>query len=158
MKKILTLFLGVLVSMAYLKAEAYEHLVIVATDGTNVTYCLKQKPKVTFSATDIMVANNGLEIVYPLAQTARFEYEITDDNSEGIDVVTQEQLVGFTDDALVFKRLNDNTVISIYTMSGQTVLSRTISTSGEYMLPVDFLSEGVYLVNINSLTYKIVKK
>jgi len=38
------------------------------------------------------------------------------------------------------------------------VFTKTVSTNGEYAFPLSNLSQGVYVVNVNGVTYKILKK
>ena len=38
------------------------------------------------------------------------------------------------------------------------VINKSINTDGEYALPLSSLSQGVYVVNVNGKTFKIVKK
>ena len=49
-----------------------------------------------------------------------------------------------------------NTLIEMFTADGKQVLSR--HCSGNAQLPLNSLTNGVYLVKINESTYKIVKR
>ena len=51
------------------------NLVVWAKNGTKVAYALAEKPKVTFTETDLVITTNGVEVNYLLENMARFTYE-----------------------------------------------------------------------------------
>ena len=75
MKKIFLLLLLPLFSMMAVADEAINSLVVWAKDGTKVAYALADKPKVTFTGTDLVITSNGIEVNYALENMVRFTYE-----------------------------------------------------------------------------------
>jgi hypothetical protein len=64
----------------------------------------------------------------------------------------------FNGDAIVFPALEAGSNIAVYAANGALVINKTVSSAGEYAFPISSLSQGVYMVNVNGKTYKIVKK
>ncbi|MBR5062885.1 MAG: T9SS type A sorting domain-containing protein [Prevotella sp.] len=133
-------------------------LVVRAKDGTKVAYALEEKPKMTFTKTDLVINTNSGEIIsYSLENMARFTYE--DNSIVGItNIKTGESPFEINDESLIFPALKGNSVVSIYSLNGTLVFKETIRQEGEYAFPLSNLNAGVYLVTVNGLTYKIVKK
>lgn len=133
------------------------NLVVWAKDGTKVAYALAEKPKVTFTETDLVITSNGIEVNYNLENMARFTYE--DNTATAItNLQTNESPFKLTGESLLFPALKENSTVSVYSLNGTLVFKKTVRQNGEYAFPLSNLNAGVYMVNVNGLTYKIVKK
>ena len=156
MRKILFLLLSCFCFSA-LADEPKKQLVIWAKNGTKVAYALAEKPKVTFTTTDLVVTSNGLEVNYTLSEMARFTYE-----SDALTAITNlnngKTSMSLYGESLLFPALTEGSTVAIYDMGGKTILSKSITTTGEYSFPLSNLNAGVYMVSVNGLTYKIVKR
>lgn len=157
MKKELLLSLMLFFSLFAKAEEPAPHLVVWAKDGTKVAYALAEKPKVTFTETDLVITANGVEVNYNLEKMARFTYE--DNTSVAItNLQTDESLFKLDGESLLFPALKANSTVSVYSLNGTIVFKKTVRKNGEYAFPLSNLNAGVYMVNVNGLTYKIVKK
>lgn len=137
--------------------EPKTQLVVWAKDGTQVAYALDEKPKVTFTETDLVITANGVEVNYTLENMARFTYE----NDEVVSITnlqTDESSFKLNGESLLFPALKANSTVSVYSLNGTLVFKKTVRQNGEYALPLSNLNTGVYMVNVNGLTYKIVKR
>lgn len=151
------LFLLLLLICIVAKAnDPRTQLVLWTKDGIKVAYALSERPKITFTESELIVETNCVEINYDLKKMLRFTYEnvtstdITDLKSNGI--------FRFQNNALVFPALPTNSTISVYTLNGILVFQKTVQTAGEYAFSISNLNTGIYLINVNGLTYKILKK
>ena len=135
--------------------EPKTQLVIWAKDGTQVAYALAEKPKVTFTETDLVITANGVEVNYSLENMTRFTYEYNT-----VTNITNLQTDGssFYGESLLFPDLKANSSVSVYALNGTLILKKTVRQKGEYAFPLSNLNAGVYMVNVNGLTYKIVKR
>lgn len=157
MKSKLLLFLLLGFSI-FTKAENNPtNLVVWAKDGTKVAYALAEKPKVTFTETDLVITANGVEVNYTLENMARFTYE---DNASTVitNLQTDESSFKINGEYLLFPALKANSTVSVYSLNGTLVFKKTVRQNGEYAFPLSNLNAGVYMVNVNGLTYKIVKR
>ena len=152
--------LALLLSFTCLSAMADEsktQLVVWVKDGTKVAYALAEKPKVTFTETDLVITTYGVEVNYPLENMARFTYE-TNDESAIVNLQTEESPFKINGESLLFPALKANSTVSVYSLNGTQVFRKTIRQNGEYAFPLSNLNAGVYMVNVNGLTYKIIKR
>lgn len=156
MRKIISLLLSCF-CLSVSADEPKTQLVVWAKDGTKVAYALAEKPKVTFTATDLVVASNGLEVNYTLAEMARFTYE-SDAPTAITNLNNGKTSMSLDGESLLFPALTEGSTVAIYDMGGKTILSKSITATGEYSFPLSSLNAGVYMVSVNGLTYKIVKK
>lgn len=132
-------------------------LVVWEKDGTKVAYALAEKPMVTFTETDMVITSQNVEVSYPMENLARFTYE--DNATTGItNLQTGESPFVHEGGCLLFPALKANSTVSVYSLNGTLVFKKTVNQKGEYAFPLSSLNAGVYMVNVNGLTYKIVKR
>lgn len=133
------------------------NLVVWAKNGTKVAYSLAEKPKVTFTGTDLVIKTKDVEVNYSLENMARFTYE--EDNSTTVitNILTDEFPFKLNDGTLLFPSLKANSTVSIYSLNGILVFKKTVHQNGEYAFPLSNLNAGVYIVNVNGINYKIMK-
>ena len=133
-------------------------LVVWSKDGSKVVYDLSEEPKHTFTASDLVVSTNGVEVTYPLSSLLRFTYEKKDASSL-LDITTGRASSFRQDgDCLVFTGLAAGSNVSLRSLNGALVFSKAVQAQGEYSFSLSGLAAGVYLVTVNGTTYKIVKK
>ena len=154
--RLLTLLLLCLyVSLSAGKIKSY--LVVWAKDGTKVAYALVEKPKLTFTETDLVVMTNGVEVNFPMDNLSRFTYETTDITAIR-SLETDEMLFKLDGEFLLFPDLSGNSIVSLYSLNGTLVFNKSVLIAGEYSFPLSSMKAGVYMVTVNGLTYKIVKR
>lgn len=151
----LSLFLGL--SLIAKAENIPSNLVVWAKNGTKVAYALAEKPKVTFTGTDLVITTNGVEVNYPLENLACFTYE---ENTSSVinNLQTDESAFRLNGESLLFPSLKANSTVLVYSLNGTIVFHKTIRQNGEYVFLLSNLNAGVYMVNVNGLTYKIVKR
>jgi hypothetical protein len=137
--------------------EPKSFLVVWAKDGSKVAYALAEKPKITFTETDLVISAQGVDVNYSLDNLLRFTYEASDDTAIR-DLKTDKVSFKLEGESLLFMDLSPNSKVSLYDLNGKLVFSKAILLSGEYSFPLSNLNSGIYLVTVNGLTYKITKK
>jgi hypothetical protein len=161
MKKLIRQFVTILLAAILPAIESlaadFNTLVIFTKDGTSAGYALEKQPVLTFSEYEMIITGKGIEVTYSLSDLARYSY--SSEYESGIkDIRTDKVLPNFDGESLLFPSLKANSIVSVYTLNGTQVFNKTILTDGEYSFPLSALNAGAYLVNVNGLTYKIVKK
>ena len=155
MKKLI-LFLFLFCFGLSLKAET--SLIVWKKDGSKVAFALTEKPKVTFSENSLMINSTTVSVSYDLEDMAKFTYE--DSDEEGIRNIENDKESSFKFDGemLLFPSLKAGSKVAIHNLGGVLVFSRAIETAGDYSFPLSRLDKGVYVVSVDGLTYKIVKR
>lgn len=152
------LFILLFCSCILAKAESYPtNLVVWTKDGTKVAYALRERPKITFTGTDLVITTQAIEVNYPLVNMARFTYEAAQPDAI-TNLQTDESPFVMKGESLLFPSLKANSTIFVYATNGMLVFKKTVVQAGEYGLPLSALKAGLYMVNVNGITYKIVKR
>ena len=158
MKKLLLLLLLLLLPICLsTMAEEYKtHLVVWAKDQSKVAYALDDEPKITFTETELVIESKTFKVSYPLEDMDRFTYE---SQSSGIkDLQTEKETFQIEGESLIFPSLKANSSVALYSLNGTLILKKTIKEAGEYSFPLSNLMTGVYMVSVNGITYKVMKR
>lgn len=155
-KQILILLLPLLSALAIASAPQTS-LVIWSKDGTKVAYALMEKPKISFTATDLVMTCNDIEVTYELKNLARFTYEKYT-STEISDLKTNKTSFNFNGETLLFPSLKAPSTVSIYSTDGKLLLKKRIIQDGDYSFSISNLNSGMYIVDVDGLTYKIMRK
>ena len=132
------------------------HLAVCTKDGSKVLYALEEKPKITFTDTELVITTKGVEIAYALSDMNLLTYE--NGETTGITNLYDDASFKLDGNAIVFSKLKAKDIVSLYSINGTLVFKKTVSQDGEYAVSLNNIETGVYVVNVNGLTYKFVKK
>ena len=158
--KVLLLLLGITFALGA-NAEDHYRLLVWEKSGNIVgSFELSSTPMVTFTETDMVVTTTIGDVYYhnydlpDMWKLTYEEYEPT-----GVkNILADANAMNFDGNSIIFPALEAGSKIAVYSANGSMVLDKTVSCDGEYAFPLSNLSQGVYVVNVNGKTYKIVKK
>ena len=132
-------------------------LVVWAKDGSKPSFALSGNPKVTFTASHLVITAKDIEVEYALSNLQRLTYE-KNDVTGVTDLSNGKTAFRLQHNTLYFPFLAAQSKIALYQTNGKLVLSRTISKEGAYTISLGELNAGTYLVRIDGFTYKISKR
>ena len=155
--KVLLLLLGIAFALGA-NAQSNYKLVVWEKGGAVVgNYELTYTPNVTFTETEMIITTSLADVYYyGLPNMWKLTYESVPTSVNNI--MADNNAMLFNGDAIVFPALEAGSNIAVYAANGALVINKTVSSAGEYAFPISSLSQGVYMVNVNGKTYKIVKK
>lgn len=155
-KKTLLSIALLLVSLAA-GADTGTSLVVLMKNGNTSTFELATKPKVTFDATNLMIHTVNEDVSIPLTDIVRYWFEINE--ATGItEKDADKSAIDYKDGALVLNGLKAGTEVHVYDADGREVQAMTARHDGTSRLSLSQLPTGVYIVKLNSTTYKITKR
>ena len=133
--------------------EAY--LVLWQHSGEQISYKLDTKPRIKYRDDKLWVVSDEVELGYPVSKVRKFTIE-SDwvDDSDGVRAVPSESIhrVGSLHYAKPGSRM------SIYDATGRIVGRHMVGADGCLHYSLDNLPYGVYIIDIESITFKIIKK
>ncbi len=155
MKKLI-LFLFLLCFGLSIQAET--NLVVWKKDGSKVAFALSDNPWIVFEKNAMRVTCYPKSTYFNYEDLAKLTYEEIGDSS--IRNLANDKASSFTFDGetLLLQSLKAGSTISIHALNGTVVFKRSIEAAGNYSFPLTHLDKGVYLVSIDGLTIKIVKR
>lgn len=133
------------------------HLIVMAKDSTKVAYSLNDEPKVTFQGETIVISAKDVLVEYQFSDIDRFFYE--DRVVSSVENTTQESYRFICNgEYLMFCPSNQKCQVSIWDMAGKVLIENLIDATEVYTVPLSSFERGIYLVKINDVTYKFIKR
>ena len=129
-------------------------LVVWLKDGEKVYYDLEESPKTTFTGSDVIITTDVVTVSYPMEQVLRYTYDLATTDIENLK--ENEIHISQHGNSLGFENLKSGTVIKVYSIDG--TLKDSVSAGGSVTVSLDNYSSGVYIIKVNGMTYKVLKK
>lgn len=149
-KKKLLWFAFLLIAATQANAIGYKSVVVTLHDGSSSKIDLTDGMKTTFDGTNVVFADDVFLVEFEKSQVSKFEFSET----TGINnVETSDANVNFKDGILTLTGMPDKSKVAIYTVAGIGI--ETIEFSRNCDIDLNNLQSGVYIVNINNVSYKI---
>lgn len=157
LNKVLVLLMFLTVFSVGTRAAQVETLIVKLKNGSETAFFLKDKPQVKFEGANLIVTSSAGDTTFALADVLRFTYDKRD--ASGInETVTEPTGVFFKDDVLVVSQLKVNALVSVYGLDGVLVRQWKAPHAGTFRLSLSELPSGLYLVKVDNITYKIMKR
>lgn len=158
MKTKILLLLALLYGTSVLAQDAITNLVVWAKDGSKTAYALKENPNVTFTSAEMLIKTSSVEVVYPMDNLQRFTYETS--ASLSVAVVGEDAVKPFHFDgeSLIITASDLGGRLGVFSIDGKMVLEESIQPGHPAVVTLEYLSPGIYVVNFNNVSYKILKK
>ncbi len=156
MKKALLLTLLLALANANLFATGRIFMVVWTADGGQNVYTLLKQPVVTFGNEGVTITYDNATATYATADIKKITYE--NDNPTSIEFGTTTDKAFSYDGECLTIPATKTTTVSIHTADGKTVTSKRIGKGEHFQLSLSTLDEGIYIVCINNLSYKLIKK
>lgn len=138
-------------------ADEVETLHIWMADGTETTVQLYTRPQVTFDGTVVRISSPVQTLEFPSADVLRFTYSGVD-TSTAIDGIEKTADYRNDGDNLYFNGNVTVDKIQIYTADGKSVPLHIHTVGSQLCLPLSDIPTGIYLLNVNGRTYKLIRK
>lgn len=154
------LFAALLVGLAFpmVAQSTYVHVTITLNDGTEATYDMQSTSYMYFEEGVKLViteSSDGTNAVsYPLADIRKITCEemVGTIENTSVDVSIYPNPVH---DVLYFRNVTGKHIANIYALDGQLIKSFQIT--GSQSVDISDLPSGMYLVNLSSSTFKMMK-
>lgn len=155
MRKIrLTIFLLLMLISPY--AMAQNNLVVYLNDGSSATFPLQENPEITFAGENFKVISSTATIELPRSDVKDFRFEKGEDTA--IEQLAKDNTsITSEGDNIIIAGLADNSVVKVFNTSGQTVVT-TRATGSNCSISLSRLTNGIYIINYNNKSIKILKK
>ena len=159
MRRFLLLFLAIVplgLSAQSNEQPRFNTLVITLTDGTKEKILLLTEPRITYQDSLFVVTTAMETKTFPRNKVKGYRFTLEDAN--GVEVVpaggASQVEWKLVDRELHLRRLPAGSIINLYTVGGQHIMSTR--RSGHCALNLSRLASGVYLFDINGTFHKIV--
>ena len=154
MKKIYVLLTFVLACIMA-KADG-QVLQIWQSDGNVMTIKLSEEPKTSYADGNLVIKTTKTSITFPLEKVVKFTYS---KESTGISSPVEMQSdISSDGQTITFTNLKPHTSIYLYNTLGQLLRTIDCDEQSNAIVSVSHFPVGVYIVKVNSVTFKMIKR
>ena len=152
-RRILFLALLLLGAAMAVRAQEFTTLIVAMDDGTSTKVLLGSQPKVSFNGTVLEIATNTTTL--QIDRTKMRSFRTIYDPSTGVGgVKSQSGKFIQKGDLLIFQNLPMGSNVRVFCSDGR--LMRAATAEGSYEMSLGQLSAGLYIVNLNGISTKII--
>lgn len=140
----------------YTEYMGYNTITFWYNDGSHVSYSLNDEVDIKFEGNFIVAYTKFVEVMYDVNNIKNITYsmDVVTDIEKNIDELKH---VNYQNGRLLFQNLPIGSHLRIYTVNGIKVVDIP-NLSGDYIYQLSSFTHGVYIVNINGITSKILLK
>ena len=137
-------------------SQEKEILLVRVNDGTTLNFSLKDKPLLTFDSEKVMIS--AQEATASLSRTDVCGVYFVSDVHTGIESSTVSDAPVLDGDSFSVTGLLKGTVVKVYSVKGENVLSVIADASGTAVASLAALEQGVYVIEYCGVTFKMMKR
>ena len=133
-------------------------LTIHQKDGQQFSFGFDDKPVITYTDTDLVLKTTKTEVQYPLASVAKFTFTDVEDAVIPINQdsnAAQLELDGYV---VSITGAKADITVKVIAPDGKTLGTYKTDSDGSVTFSVADLPQGLYVINSENLTCKILKK
>ena len=155
MKRLSTILLTVLLSLSALSQNT---LTIHQKDGQQFSFGFDDKPVITYTDTYLVLKTTKTEVQYPLASVAKFTFTGVEDAV--IPIKQDSNAAQLELDGYVVSITGAKAGINVLVIGpdGKTLDTYKTGSDGSVTFSIADLPQGLYIINSENLTCKILKK
>ena len=144
------------------EADAELYFVVWMHSGARISFPLAEHPILTYSEGNIVVITSKEQLSYPHDEVHKFTLTNEDISQDGetSSIVGTEHNARWLrlGDVMQFSSCTPGEHVSVYSATGCLLAQYTISANGTLEIPLHQFGEGMYIVKIQTITYKFLKK
>ena len=137
-------------------SQEKEILLVRVNDGTTLNFSLKDKPLLTFDSEKVMIS--AQEATASLSRTDVCGVYFVSDVHTGIESSTVSEAPVLDGDSFSVTGLLKGTVVKVYSVKGENVLSAIADASGTVKVQLATLEQGAYVIEYCGVTFKMMKR
>lgn len=155
MKRLSVILCTVLLSVPLFSQNT---LTIHQKDGQQFSFGFDDKPVITYTDTDLVLKTTKTEVQYPLASVAKFTF--TDVEDAVIPIKQDSNAAQLELDGYVVSITGAKADITVKVIApdGKTMGTYKTDSNGSVTFSIADLPQGLYIINSENLTCKILKK
>lgn len=137
---------------AALAANAANYVVVSAEGADVAEFAIGESPKVTFTASDLVITSGSTTVSYPLTKKVTFRFSDTSGITDADSPAASFRLDG---EILCASGLDADEIVEVYDLRGIRVAASR-ATNGEARIDLAAIN-GIIIVKTNDTTFKLAK-
>ncbi len=141
---------------AFLNAKAGNTLVLHLTDGKTVSVILTSEPVITFSGTQMLISSTDYDSSYEISNIDYYDYNIG--TTAIIATIKNRPSIQFKGDRLYVGNVPAKSKVGIFSIDDLVNITSTADDSGVATISLSNCKRGIYILKIEGVTIKFIKR
>lgn len=150
----------VLLGMGGIKAEAQSSvkgIVIEMAGGKRTEYALTETPKLTYNDNTVTLTTTKGSVEFTATDIVKVV--LTDIRATSIDAVeTEQRSFQLSNDEVRMSGLAADEIVKLYNVGGKLLSTWRTASSGELIIKLSDLKQGIYIIKANQQSLKVTRK
>ena len=148
-----------LLGAVFLTAPVFgqNYLTIQQKDGHEFSFGFEDKPVITYTENDLVLKTTKTEFQYPLASLAKFTFTELATQVNAVPVDFQNPTFAIDDYEINITGANAGINVSVIYPDGKIVGTYKTEQDGSVTFSIADLPAGLYIINSEKLTFKVLK-
>lgn len=150
----------VLLGMGGIKAEAQSSvkgIVIEMAGGKRTEYALTETPKLTYNDNTVTLITTKGSVEFTATDIVKVV--LTDIRATSIDAVeTEQRSFQLSNDEVRMSGLAADEIVKLYNVGGKLLSTWRAASSGELIIKLSDLKQGIYIIKANQQSLKVTRK
>ena len=136
------------------------YIIVWDNGGGNISFPLQEKPIFKYLTDQSVVSCITTEttIDLPLGDVCKYTLATEPPVPTLVENVTTDGEMAYRADRIYLSHFASGTMVSIFKVDGAAVASYRADASGNVVIATDGWTEGIYIIKVNNVSYKISKK
>lgn len=158
--KRLAMFAALALLTSQIEASEYS-FVVWDKSGVQISYGLTERPKVTQTMENLVINTTTTIVEYPKTDVHKFTLvmHVDDSGTTNVDTI-KENGCRFTqaNNIVSLCHCDAGESVRVYTSAGVLVESKCANEDGALSIDLGYLSQGIYIIQTKSITFKTIKQ
>lgn len=154
------LFLFIILLTAYnVQSTTKNYLVVETTNGDMYSFGFSDEPIITFEKQSMKIKSKGDSHSFEISDVKEYTFSETE-KTTGIENVQANEL-RINNDAngqVIIEGIQPNSKVRLFSIDGKEHMSNISTSDDRVHINLDSLPKGIYIVSVNSKSFKIYKK
>lgn len=145
--------------------EPIYYFVAWLKDGSRYAYALEEHPVISYSDGDLLLDTHTQRVVYSADEVHKFTFSLSDISCEGeippataVTSLKYQQQFRLQQGDMYFCGCRAGSYISIYTLDGKLLQTVVADANGNAHIVTGTYPAGVYVIQTETITHKIIKR
>lgn len=137
---------------------AQNTLTVHQKDGKKFSYGFEEKPVVSFTDNDMIIKSSGTEIQYQLSLIDKFTFDDQETKVEGVKDKELKPDISLDENKILISGAKADVAVRLISSDGKLIQSSQTDNDGSASFSMADLPAGVYIINSDGISVKILKK
>ena len=131
-------------------------VVVETTNGGRMECLLSDNPRIEHRDAMVVLTSNTVNVEFPSSDVSKVYLSTTTTAVENMKVAEGE--IRMYQEVVVMKGFGANEPVALYGTNGSLLWQQPTDGSGQLMVPLNTLSQGIYILKTNHQSFKIIRK